>query len=665
MKGAIIMKKIMTLLMVSICFVCRISYADNTKKNASYEVYELSEVVVSAQKPVSESSGTVYRITDQDIKNMGANNLEEALQLVPGITIRTGNAGTPRVDIRGFRTRHVQLLLNGVPMNDTYDGQFDPTTIPIEFVSEIKVIPGAASVLYGSGGNGGVINIITRKGREGIHTYFAGETFEREGFLGKTFISVAKERFHAFISGSMFDREAFLLSDDFNATNDQPKEYRCNSDRRRKNLFANLGYHLTEQTSIGMTLHHTNGENGVPPITNFSKDDPFTKKIKYERLDRLEGNLAQVSLKHQVQEDLYFKGTAFVNQLDSLTNRYDDETYSEQLIKKSQQNNIETLITGFHAFIGKNMKQNGRLEMAFFSHNEQWKTFGFEIIDNKGGKDDIHEKEKIQNFGIAASYNLVIQDKIRIVTEYGHHFSKGESDENDFCYLLGMNIDILPQTTLKAFHAKKVRFPSLKQLYHINDGNSALTSENSFHYEIGLIQKLPLFTQLHLTGFYIDAKDYIEKDADERYENNDQYLFQGMEISVDSHFLKELYLKFSYTYLDSDDQTEGSEKDELQHRPTHKVTCQANYDFPFGLKLYLDFLHVGRQFYYDSDNKSPLEKKRLNDYSIVNMKLTQKFSDDNMSVYLGADNMFDEDYEQSYGLPRPGRIIFGGFEWQW
>jgi outer membrane cobalamin receptor len=656
------MKRMMTLLMLTICIVCQIS---NAEENTSYEVYELSEVVVSAQKPVSESSGTVYRITDQDIKIMGANNLEEALQLVPGITIRTGNAGTPRVDIRGFRTRHVQLLLNGVPMNDTYDGQFDPTAIPIEFVSEIKVISGAASVLYGSGGNGGVINIITRKGREGIHTYFSGEMFEYEGFLGKTFISVAKERFHAFISGGMYDREAFPLSDDFHATKDQSEEYRYNSDRRRKNVFANFGYDLSDQTSIGMTLHHTNGENGVPPITNFSKDDPFTKKIKYDRLDRMEGNLTQISFKHQKPEGFYFKGTAFVNQLDSLTNRYDDETYSEQLIKKSQQNNIETLISGFHAFMGKDMKQKGHLEMAFFSHDEQWETFGFEIINNKGGKEDIHEKEDIQNFGIAASYNLVIQDKIRIVTEYAHHFSKGASDENDFCYLLGMNMDILPQTTLKVSHAKKVRFPSLKQLYHINDGNSALTPENTFHYEIGLIQKLPLFTQLHLTGFYIEADDYIEKDADERYENNDQYLFQGMEMSMDSHFLKELYLKFSYTWLDSEDQTEGSEKDELQHRPTHKVTCQANYSFPFGLKVYFDFLHVGRQFYYDSDNKAPLEKKQLNDYSIVNMKLTQKLSDENISVYLGADNLLDEDYEQSYGLPRPGRSIFGGFEWQW
>jgi outer membrane cobalamin receptor len=655
----------MILLMLTIIIVSRISYADDTKRNVNYEAYELSEVVVSAEKPVSESSGTVYRITAHDIVNMGANTLEEALQHVPGVTIRTGNAGTPRVDIRGFRTRHVQLLLNGVPMNDTYDGQFDPTTIPIEFISEIKVIPGAASVLYGSGGNGGVINIITKKGSEGIHAYFSGETFEREGFLGKTFISGANVKFHGFISGSMYDREAYPMSDDFNATQYQPEDYRCNSDRRRKNVFANLGFDFSDKTSIGMTLHHTNGENGIPPITNYSKADPFTKKMKYERIDRLEGSLAQVSFKHQMQEDFYFKGTAFVNQLDSLSNQYDDETYSEQFIKKSQQNNTETMISGFHVFIGKDLNQNGRIEMAFFSHDEKWETFGFEIIDNKGGKKDIHEQEDIQNFGFATSYNLIIHDKIRIVTEYGHHFSKAESDEDDFCYLLGMDIDVLPQTTLKAFHAKKVRFPSLKQLYHINDGNDELSPENSFHYEVGLIQKFPMSTQLHITGFYIKAKDYIEKNSDDRYENNEQYLFRGIEMSISNHFMKELYLSLSYSYLDSEDKTDGSEKEELQHRPNHKVSGQANYSFPFGLNLHLDFLHVGRQFYYDSDNKAPLEKKRLNDYSIVNMKLTQQLPDNNISIYLGADNMFDEDYEQSYGLPRPGRRYFGGFEWQW
>jgi len=36
---------------------------------------------------------------------------------------------------------------------------------------------------------------------------------------------------------------------------------------------------------------------------------------------------------------------------------------------------------------------------------------------------------------------------------------------------------------------------------------------------------------------------------------------------------------------------------------------------------------------------------------------------DGLSVYLGADNLLDEDYEQSYGLPQPGRTAYAGLEY--
>ncbi|MDY6878752.1 MAG: TonB-dependent receptor plug domain-containing protein [Thermodesulfobacteriota bacterium] len=43
--------------------------------------------------------------------------------------MRTGAQGIPRINLRGLRSRHVTLLLNGIPFNSTYDGQFDPSII--------------------------------------------------------------------------------------------------------------------------------------------------------------------------------------------------------------------------------------------------------------------------------------------------------------------------------------------------------------------------------------------------------------------------------------------------------------------------------------------------------------------------------------------------------
>lgn len=130
--------------------------------------YPLGEVIISALRPVSEAAATVRTVTADDIRAYGARTLDEALALLPGIDIRTGGAGVPRVNVRGFRGRHVVLLLDGIPLNSTFDGQADPSLIPVEQIAAIKLTPGTGSVLYGQGGLGGVINIVTRRGTPGV-----------------------------------------------------------------------------------------------------------------------------------------------------------------------------------------------------------------------------------------------------------------------------------------------------------------------------------------------------------------------------------------------------------------------------------------------------------------------------------------------------------------
>src|SRR5690606_27111346 len=79
---------------------------------------DLGEVVVTAQGPRTvELVGSVDEISADDIRRSGARNLEEAIDLLPGLYVRYGGDGTPRIDIRGLRTRNVLLFLDGVPLN--------------------------------------------------------------------------------------------------------------------------------------------------------------------------------------------------------------------------------------------------------------------------------------------------------------------------------------------------------------------------------------------------------------------------------------------------------------------------------------------------------------------------------------------------------------------
>ncbi|MCP4577516.1 MAG: TonB-dependent receptor plug domain-containing protein, partial [Deltaproteobacteria bacterium] len=201
-------------------------------------VYTLGEVVVSARQDVVETAGTVREITAQDIENKDARTLDQALELLPGVTIRTGAGGIPRIDIHGFRSRHVLLLLDGMPLNSTYDGQFDPAIIPTENIAKIKVSYGASSVLYGQGAMGGVINIITKKGKDGIQGKASGEIGEGSSRLGRFNVGGAAEKADFFVSGSMAARDDFPLSNDFQSTPLQGGGERNNSDNRRNNLFG-------------------------------------------------------------------------------------------------------------------------------------------------------------------------------------------------------------------------------------------------------------------------------------------------------------------------------------------------------------------------------------------------------------------------------------------
>ena len=44
------------------------------------------------------------------------------------------------------------------------------------------------------------------------------------------------------------------------------------------------------------------------------------------------------------------------------------------------------------------------------------------------------------------------------------------------------------------------------------------------------------------------------------------------------------------------------------------------------------------------------------DYVVTNLKLSQKLFKDKATVYIGADNLFNVDYEDTYGVPGPADI---------
>ena len=130
-------------------------------------VINLSSVVVSAgrrDQEVEDISISMEIIRPELIDNKGLTNLEEAIDQSPGVYAMDG-----QVSIRGGSGfaygagSRVLLLWNGMPLLSGDAGDTKWNSVPMEAASQIEIMKGASSVLYGSGALNGLISITERE----------------------------------------------------------------------------------------------------------------------------------------------------------------------------------------------------------------------------------------------------------------------------------------------------------------------------------------------------------------------------------------------------------------------------------------------------------------------------------------------------------------------
>ena len=529
-----------------------------------------------------ESVGTVRTLGRAVLEASGAVTLEEALALVPGLQVRTGGAGTPRVDIRGLRTRHVLLLLDGIPINDSYDGQFDPTTIPVEHIERIKITTGGGSLLYGPGGNGGVINIITRAGVSELTGSLATEVREGEAYRGALAVSAGTARWQFFAAGSSQSRDGYPLASGFDATADEDGGTRVNSDRKRQNLFASARYEHSDRSRAGFVFNRIGGDHGVPPVTNYDKDDPFSQKAKYDRQDDISGYGLQAAVAHQFNARRGLTGWAYLNRLDTEDNRYDDATYSTQAANGASHTAATTSIAGTSLQVKQRVAATGLATVGLLAESHAWDADGFQV--GKSGASQFEEQRDLRVFSAALQYETwpVLGLALTASAGYGRQDRSNANSDADLTGLVGVSYQVSQATRVKASWARKVRFPSIKQLYDARSGNPGLEAERTIHYEMGVEQRLGPSATATADLFRIDAEGFIEKDGDGPFLNYEKLRLQGLELAGEGRLAGGATLGASYAYLHSEDRSPGSGREELQYRPRHTLGLEGSCRSGFG-----------------------------------------------------------------------------------
>ncbi len=120
--------------------------------------------VVGVRQSINDITSPVSVINQDELLERGAGTLGEALRHLPGVQSDTFGGGTSRPVIRGQTAPRVKVLSDSSAVVDASDISPDHAITADPLLGErIEVLRGPATLLYGGGAIGGVVNVLDNK----------------------------------------------------------------------------------------------------------------------------------------------------------------------------------------------------------------------------------------------------------------------------------------------------------------------------------------------------------------------------------------------------------------------------------------------------------------------------------------------------------------------
>ncbi len=260
------------------------------------EVSIIASVAVDRKTPVAVST---IRAKDIELK-LGTQEFPEVLKSTPGVyaTKSGGGYGDGRINLRGFNSENVAVMINGVPVNDMENGRvyWSNWAGLGDVTSSMQVQRGLGASKVAVPSVGGTINIISKTTdiEEGGNVY---STLGNNGFkkFGATYSTGLMENgFAATISASKTDGDGYVDGTPFNAVS----------------YFLNLSKEFNENHKVSFTAFgakQTHGQRQNSHLISTFRDSERGKKYnsdfgyKQGQLTSVEDNFyhkPQISLNH-------------------------------------------------------------------------------------------------------------------------------------------------------------------------------------------------------------------------------------------------------------------------------------------------------------------------------------------------------------------------------
>ena len=162
-------------------FVCSFAIGEDSEEDfmALYGGEEFISIATGVEQPLYKAPAVASVLTQKDIEQIGATDIDEILETVPGLHVARDAAGyNPIYTFRGISARsnpQVLMLINGIPITNLFAGDRNQVWggMPVQAIEKIEVIRGPGSALYGADAFAGVINIVTIKA-DGEESFEAG-----------------------------------------------------------------------------------------------------------------------------------------------------------------------------------------------------------------------------------------------------------------------------------------------------------------------------------------------------------------------------------------------------------------------------------------------------------------------------------------------------------
>ena len=612
----------------------------------AFAAEEPQRIVVTATRietPYERVGSSVTIITEDEIRRSGKSTVLELLRGVPALDIiqSGGPGGNASVFIRGNKSEHTLVLIDGIEANDpvTPGRSFDWAHLTTDNIERIEVIRGPQSTLYGSDAIGGVINIITRKGKGKPTFYLSGEAGAFHTYRSSIGASGSTDFFHYSFDLSRYRTDGISSADHRLPGNHEDDAY------RNTTFSGRFGFTPSEILDLDFFVRYTDSraelDNGGGP----NMDDPnyraWTEQLFLRgqaRLELFDGLWEQVlGISYTDHDRKTRNDTDPAHPSDLERSRYDGK-----IIRLDWQHNLRlhetnTLTIGLET-------EEEKARSTFYSES-MWGPFT-----------SVFPQKSVRTNSCYVQDTISLWD--RWFTTIGVRYDDHEVFGSETTYRIATTYHI-PNTgtRLKGSWGTGFKAPTLFQLYSAY-GDPTLQPEKSKGCDIGVEQDLfDGVLTLGITLFRNDIRELIDFDtATWTYGNIAEAKTRGVEATATWRPTEALSLLASYTYTRTLDR---AARERLLRRPAHKAALQATYQVTRKLSLNARVIYVGRRDDMDFST-FPATRVPLDDYIVVNMGANYQVND-NLEVFARVENLFDKTYEEVKGYGTRGFGLFSGF----